>query len=259
MHDILLILNHHPLIKASISISAAICCYSQIADLFAFLSANIMKTFVATIVSIVVLFGSTSSAFAPRNTCALGVRKLAPVVVPTTSFANIRGGGNNQPKGIQNQRSSTASVQTMGLFGIGEPLGTYLMPIYAIGSWYGLIAQGQTGQYILPVAFVGWVWAGINILKSKRLDLGVVSFFFAMVSALCENQWGFTPGVKLALTISSAMVAANYSLVVLFWGNLKKGLAKSGTKSGLWFKVFWTYCAAMTVFWAVTAAKTYMR
>jgi len=79
-----------------------------------------MKSFVATIASIAAILGS-ASAFAPGN--AFGVHKAAPVA-PATSFGNTQGASyiaENQPRAVQNQRSSMASVQTMGLFGLGGP------------------------------------------------------------------------------------------------------------------------------------------
>jgi sec-independent protein translocase protein TatA len=79
-----------------------------------------MKSFVATFVSLAALFGYTS-AFAPGN--AFGVYKSA-TIVPSTPFGGTQGLAyiaSNQPVAIKKQRSSVASVQTMGLFGLGAP------------------------------------------------------------------------------------------------------------------------------------------
>ncbi|KAL7435111.1 hypothetical protein ACHAXM_004450 [Skeletonema potamos] len=77
-----------------------------------------MKSFVATIVSVAAIFGNTS-AFAPGN--AFGAHKSA-AIVPTTPFTQGQAYiASNQPIAIQKQRSSVASVQTMGLFGLGAP------------------------------------------------------------------------------------------------------------------------------------------
>ena len=80
-----------------------------------------MKSFIATIiVSLATLLGNTL-AFAPGN--AFGVHKSA-AIVPATSFGNKQGAAyiaNNQPIAIQKQRSSMASIQTQGLFGLGGP------------------------------------------------------------------------------------------------------------------------------------------
>lgn len=137
------------------------------------------------------------------------------------------------------------------------PIGAFLMPLYSILSWYGLCAQGSSGKYILPVAIIGWVWAGINILRTKRLDLGIVTFFFVILSALFERKYGFTRGVKWSLCVSSMLVAANYSLVIAFWKVIQKDLSK--TQSTTWMNIFWTYCASMMVFWVCVAIKTYGR
>ena len=77
-----------------------------------------MKSFVAAIVSLAALFGNTS-AFVPGN--AFGAHKSA-VVAPTSPFTQGQAYiVSNQPIAIQRQRSSVASVQTMGLFGLGAP------------------------------------------------------------------------------------------------------------------------------------------
>ncbi|KAL9179607.1 hypothetical protein ACHAXT_008897 [Thalassiosira profunda] len=140
---------------------------------------------------------------------------------------------------------------------MSEPFATFLMPIYALLSWLGLIFYGQTGRYILPVAVVGWIWAAINVARTKRLDLGIVTFFFVIVAALCERKFGFTNGVKLGLSVSSILVAGNYSLVLFFWKQIRKDLAKA--KSQLWLSIFWWYCLSGTIFWLVAIVRTWMR
>ena len=136
-------------------------------------------------------------------------------------------------------------------------VGTLLMPLYAIASWYGLYAYGDTGRHVLPVAFVGWVWAGINIARTRRLDLGIVTFLLVVLAASYERRHGFGRGVKLAVTVSSLLVAANYSLVIAFWGDISRDLAKA--KSQTWMNVFWGYCAIMTAFWAGAAIRNHLR
>ncbi|KAL3809746.1 hypothetical protein ACHAXA_009248 [Cyclostephanos tholiformis] len=136
-------------------------------------------------------------------------------------------------------------------------VGTVMMPLYAIASWYGLYAYGDTGRYILPVAFVGWLWAVINIARTRRLDLGIFTFLFVVVAAMYERRYGLGRGTKMALTTSSILVAANYSLVIVFWGDISKTLARA--KSQSWMNVFWTYCATMTAFWACAAARNHLR
>jgi sec-independent protein translocase protein TatA len=79
-----------------------------------------MKSLIGTIVSFAALVGS-ALAFAPGN--AFGVHKSA-AVAPTPSFGNAQGAfyiAANHPKAVQRQRNSMASVQTMGLFGLGGP------------------------------------------------------------------------------------------------------------------------------------------
>ena len=81
-----------------------------------------MKSVIGTIASFVALLGN-ASAFAPGNAFGVGVQKSA-YVASTPSFGNTRGAthiSNNQPNAIQRQRKSMASVQTMGLFGLGGP------------------------------------------------------------------------------------------------------------------------------------------
>ena len=79
-----------------------------------------MKSFIATVLSVFALLCS-ASAFAPGH--AFGVHKSA-AVSPSTPFGNAQGSSyisQNQPAAVRNQRSSMASVQTMGLFGLGGP------------------------------------------------------------------------------------------------------------------------------------------
>ena len=79
-----------------------------------------MKSFIAIMVAIATLLNG-ALAFAPvgRNTF-----HTSSSIVPSTTFSNTQGStyiSNNQPIAIQKQRSSMASVQTMGLFGLGGP------------------------------------------------------------------------------------------------------------------------------------------
>lgn len=140
---------------------------------------------------------------------------------------------------------------------MGEPIGLYLMPIYAVGCWYGLYAHAATCKHLLPAAVLGWTWAAINIMRSKRIDLGIVTFGFVVLSTLWERHHGFTRGVRWATSLSSILVAANFSLVVMFWKPIQKDLAKS--RSQLWLKVFFSYCACLMVFWIVSAYKSFTR
>jgi len=138
-----------------------------------------------------------------------------------------------------------------------EPILTFLMPAYAIVSWYALYLHGGTGKHLLPLSLFGWVWAVFNIVRTRRLDLGVVTFAFVIISTLWERHSGFYKGVKLALSISCILLAANFSLVVIFWNSIVKELARSKTQ--LWLSVFWWYCTIMTVFWLFAAVRNQIR
>jgi len=79
-----------------------------------------MKSSLVIIASFAALIGS-SSAFAPGT--AFGVQKSI-AAAPASPFGNTQGASyiaENHPVTIQRQRSSMASVQTMGLFGLGGP------------------------------------------------------------------------------------------------------------------------------------------
>lgn len=79
-----------------------------------------MKSCIGIVVAFTAFLGN-ASAFAPG--AAFGVHKSV-AVAPATSFGNTQGASyiaENQPMAIQKQRSSIASVQTMGLFGLGGP------------------------------------------------------------------------------------------------------------------------------------------
>eukprot|EP00804_Cyclotella_cryptica_P004360 CCRYP_006787-RA/>CCRYP_006787-RA protein AED:0.06 eAED:0.06 QI:138/1/1/1/0/1/2/273/160 len=149
---------------------------------------------------------------------------------------------------------NTAAVTTQIM---QEPILTYLMPLYAIASWYGLYTRGQTGKHLLPIATFGWLWAAFNIARTQRLDLGIVTFGLVILASLWERRVGFTGGVKLALTVSCVAVAANFALPVVFWNSISRALA--GSKSQLWLKIFWWYCATMVVFWVCAAYRNQVR
>ena len=136
-------------------------------------------------------------------------------------------------------------------------VGTILMPLYAISSWYGLYAYGESGKHVLPVALIGWLWALINIARTRRLDLGAFTFLLVIMASAYERKHGFGRGTKLALTISSLLVAANYYLVIAFWGDISKTLARA--KGQHWMSVFWTYCATMVAYWVCAAARNHLR
>ncbi|KAL7464190.1 hypothetical protein ACHAXS_004526 [Conticribra weissflogii] len=79
-----------------------------------------MNSFAALIVCIAALIGDVS-AFAPGN--VIGAHRQFSIVRPN-SFGNTQGSSyiaDQQPLQVQKQRSSMASVQTMGLFGLGGP------------------------------------------------------------------------------------------------------------------------------------------
>lgn len=79
-----------------------------------------MKSFIGTIVSCVALLGN-ASAFAPGGNNAFVHRSSAPTkVITTSSFGNAQI-SENHTMTLQRQRRSVASIQTMGLFGLGGP------------------------------------------------------------------------------------------------------------------------------------------
>lgn len=83
-----------------------------------------MRSFIGSIVSCVALLGN-ASAFAPGgNSFARRSSTPTKVIAPITlsSFDNSRAYTIKiHPVALQRQRSSVASIQTMGLFGLGGP------------------------------------------------------------------------------------------------------------------------------------------
>mmetsp|Transcript_6605 Transcript_6605/g.10076 ORF Transcript_6605/g.10076 Transcript_6605/m.10076 type:complete len:164 (-) Transcript_6605:256-747(-) len=140
---------------------------------------------------------------------------------------------------------------------MGELIGLCLMPAYAIGCWIGLYKNADTGKHLLPAALFGWIWAIINIMRSKRIDLGVVTFGLVIIFTLLERYYGFTRGVRWAISAAALAVAANFSLVVVFWKPIQKDLSRS--KSQLWLKVFFSYCFTLMIFWIVSAYNNFVR
>ena len=137
--------------------------------------------------------------------------------------------------------------------------GGILMPLYALISWYSLVKDDDTGEYILPVSFVGWIWAVINTYTDQELDLGAITFFLVLIISLYEKYKGiFTRGIKWSLIISSLLVAANYGLVFILWKGLEETFV-SNSKSELWIAIFYWYCVVMMLFWICASFKTYRR
>ena len=137
--------------------------------------------------------------------------------------------------------------------------GGILMPLYALISWYGLIKDDNTGEYILQVSLVGWIWAVVNTYTNQELDLGAITFFFVVIISLYEKYKGvFTRGIKWSLIISSLLAAANYGLVFILWKGLEEAFV-SNSKSDLWIAIFYWYCVAMMIFWIWSSIKTYKR
>lgn len=137
-------------------------------------------------------------------------------------------------------------------------VGTVLMPAYAFASWYGLYTTGtNNNRHVLPIALIGWGWAVINITRTNRLDLGVVSFALAALSAWYERKYGLTKGTKIAMILSSALVAMNYALVPANWGRITRTLAK--TKSQTWLHIYFGYCVSQMVFWVCESVRNSMR
>ena len=133
------------------------------------------------------------------------------------------------------------------------------MPLYALISWYSLYSKGETGEYLLPVSLVGWIWAVINTSRNQELDLGAVTFFLVLITSFYERYTGaFTRKIKWILVVSSIMVAANYGLVFLLWGGLKENF-RSTSKSEVWITIFYWYCVVMMAFWVCASIKTYTR
>ncbi|KAL7480539.1 hypothetical protein ACHAW6_006228 [Cyclotella cf. meneghiniana] len=80
-----------------------------------------MKTQFAIIASFAALLGNVASAFAPGS--PFGVHTVATPNGPTP-FGSTQGSlyiSSQHPVAIGKQRKSIASVQTMGLFGLGAP------------------------------------------------------------------------------------------------------------------------------------------
>ena len=139
--------------------------------------------------------------------------------------------------------------------------GGVVMPLYALISWYSLYLKGDTGEYMLPVSLVGWIWAVINTYRNQELDLGAVTFFFVLITSVYERYYtggAFTRKIKWLLVVSSIMVAANYGLVFLLWGGLKENF-RSTAKSELWITIFYWYCVVMMAFWICASIKTSTR
>lgn len=138
-----------------------------------------------------------------------------------------------------------------------EPLGTYLMPIYAGASWIGILTIKEPLTTLLPVSIFGALWALRNTVVGGQFDLGVVTMGLVAITIATDVGFGGIRGAKYALLVESLFVALNYILPFLIWEQLEKSLAKS--KSMLWFKVFKVYLSVKAAFWVYAAYKIYTR
>jgi sec-independent protein translocase protein TatA len=67
------------------------------------------------LVTLFALFAAVASAFAPPS-AFVGTSGRPIIISSSTTFGDV-----HQPPALQRQRKSMASVQTMGLFGLGAP------------------------------------------------------------------------------------------------------------------------------------------
>ena len=152
-----------------------------------------------------------------------------------------------------------------------EPTLTYLMPVYAAASWYGLVRSSRggggaityDGGHLLPTSAFGVAWAAHNWRRRGFVDLG----FFTMGLVLAGSAWerhrrdrGEDGGAAAvaAETLGCSLASANFALVLAGWRRVAKA-ARRGGKSELWLRTFGGYCAVMAAFWAVAAFRNHRR
>lgn len=154
--------------------------------------------------------------------------------------------------------------------GGGEPIGTYLMPLYAGISWIGLLSVKNVHSVMGPVSLFGAGWALRNTLVGSNFDLGVVTM--GLVSAtigfdslfinkdnnkMAQQGSNGRSAIPFVLAFESILVSFNYAIPFLIWDQLEKSLSKS--KSSMWFKIFKAYCAVQSAFWIYAAYRFYKK
>eukprot|EP00614_Pseudopedinella_elastica_P006917 CAMPEP_0172600470 /NCGR_PEP_ID=MMETSP1068-20121228/20672_1 /TAXON_ID=35684 /ORGANISM="Pseudopedinella elastica, Strain CCMP716" /LENGTH=112 /DNA_ID=CAMNT_0013401171 /DNA_START=81 /DNA_END=420 /DNA_ORIENTATION=+ len=87
--------------------------------------------------------------------------------------------------------------------------------------------------------------------RARETDAGLVTMAIPAMARWAESKSGLGASCKRTQVIGCLLAAANFALVVVFWGKARRIFAK--TKTPLWLSVFYWYCAANTVFWAVGA------
>eukprot|EP00978_Attheya_sp_CCMP212_P014529 scaffold37056_cov51-Attheya_sp.AAC.1 len=127
-----------------------------------------------------------------------------------------------------------------------EPIWTYLMLVYATGSWVSMIALDDPLQCVFPVSIVGTLWAIRNIVKFEEADLGVISMgIVALASSPVLGRY------RRIETFGCFLAAANFLAPLLLWTKISPLVRFR--RSILWTNIFLTYCSAMAFFWIYAA------
>ena len=130
---------------------------------------------------------------------------------------------------------------------VKDPIGMYIMPVYAAGSWIGmLLADGvKEQQYIvLIVASIGAIWALLNTVQNKRLDAGWISMGLVVVATMADLNYLEIAGCVL--------VSINFMLPFGMWPKIEE-LVQTKIRSMKWLQVFRVYLLVMAAFWMYSA------
>jgi hypothetical protein len=141
---------------------------------------------------------------------------------------------------------------------VRDPIGTYIMPLYATASWIGVLYYGEEGKYLLPVSMFGALWAASNCMKNKKLDAGCISMGIVAAASGTKLILGEdSKTIRSIQTFGCVLAAANFALPLFLLEKVKRTFRK--TRSPFWINVFITYLIVMVAFWTYAAYKNYDR
>jgi hypothetical protein len=141
---------------------------------------------------------------------------------------------------------------------VRDPIGTYIMPLYATASWIGVLYYGDEGKYLLPVSTFGALWALFNCMKNKRVDAGFISMGIVAAASGTKLILGEdSKTIRNIQTVGCLLAAANFALPLLMLPKLKRMFRK--TRSAFSTNIFITYLVVMVAFWTYAAYTNYDR
>mmetsp|Transcript_14565 Transcript_14565/g.20577 ORF Transcript_14565/g.20577 Transcript_14565/m.20577 type:complete len:147 (+) Transcript_14565:110-550(+) len=141
-------------------------------------------------------------------------------------------------------------MTTMKNAPVKDPIGMYIMPLYAAASWTGMLLYGD--QCMLVVSSFGAIWALMNTFKNKSLDAGWISMGLVAVASMGEIFLGDSNALHYLKIAGCVLASLNFMIPFTMWPKIEK-LVQKKIRSMRWLKVFGAYLLVMAAFWMYSA------